>query len=175
MAGRRLSRRRMVMSEPTSSNPFVSDDVNNDRDDLVDEPELVDRGNHEDVVEEEPPHVNDEGHLVDADGNKVFTTTEEALKDGSFVLDDKGRMPGVYLDDLEEEQAERRRKAYEKAFEKAVEGKNTVVERQVNVVNSPLPPVTVSTVQEHPVTQERADDNVETDSDVEESDTAKVG
>jgi hypothetical protein len=165
------------MSEPTSSNPFVGDDVN-DRDDLVDEkdkPELVDRGNHEDVVEDEPPHVNDEGHLVNAEGDKVFTTTEEALKDGSFVLDDKGRMPGIYLDDLEEEQAERRRQAYEKAFKNSVEGKNTVVERQVNVVNSPLPPVTVSTVQEHPITQERADDNVETETDVEESDTAKVG
>lgn len=137
--------------------------------DVKDEPERVDLGNHEADDYVEPPHVNDKGELVDADGNKVFTTNEEALKDGSYVLDSKGRQPGVYLDDIEEEQMNRHRERVEEAFNKSTEGTHSVVERQVNVVNSPMPPVTTVTKQEHPLTQE-TDPELNKD----ESETEKV-
>lgn len=170
------------MSEPTNSNPstnlFGPDDV---EDNVVDdvEPENdgpVDLGNHEADVVNEPPHINEEGHLVDEDGKKVFTTTEEALKDGSFVLDSQGRMPGVYLDDVERFQLEDHRKRVEKEFEKSSEGTNSLVERQVNVKNSPLPPVTVVVKQEHPLDQTPADNDEEnvTDPAVNESEDVKV-
>lgn len=171
------------MSEPTNSNTFVNEDptanTDVDRDvdddlatndssvglsgnsDVKDEPERVDLGNHEADVVDEPPHVNDEGHLVDKDGNKVFTTTEEAIKDGSFVLDAKGRMPGLYLDDLEALQRRTQSEAIEKAFNAASEGRNSVVERQVNVANSGIPPVTVVTKQEHPVSGDAKADDAE--------------
>lgn len=145
-------------------NEFNSPSDNRPEDvDVKEESVREDLGNHEheDVVE--PPHVNDEGELVDSDGNKVFTTNEEALKDGSMVLDRKGRQPGIYLDDLEEEQNRLRQKRYEEAYGQSTEGTHSVVERQVNVVNSPLPPVTTRTVQEHPLTQE-------TDSELEKDD-----
>lgn len=115
--------------------------------------EPVDLGNHEADPPVKQTHVNDEGNLVDEDGNKVFTTTEEAIKDGSFVLDSKGRMPGIYLDDVEAAQMEDRRKRYEESYNNSAVGKNSVVERQVNVANSPLPPVTVVSKQEHPVSE----------------------
>jgi hypothetical protein len=122
--------------------------------------ERVDLGNHEadDVVE--PPHVNDEGKLVDADGNVVFTTIEQSIKDGSFVLDSKGRMPGVYLDDIEQEQREAHAKRVEEAFSKSDVGVNSVVERQVNVVNSPLPPITVRSTQENPISDKEVNEPV---------------
>lgn len=135
------------------------------RGDVKEEPEQVDLGNHETDVVDEPPHVNEKGELVDSEGNKVFTTTEEAIKDGSFVLDSKGRMPGVYLDDVEAAQMEEHRKRVEESFEKSDVGKNSRVERQVNIANSPIPPITVVTTQEHPVTGDKA---------VEESETEKV-
>jgi len=100
---------------------------------------------------DEPPHVNEDGALVDAAGNKVFTTVEESVKDGSMVLDSKGRMPGIYLDDLEREANEERERRYNDAFGKAEAGVHSVVERQVNVSNSPLPPITVPVKQETPL------------------------
>lgn len=120
----------------------------------VKENDLVDRGNHEHEVRDEPPTINDKGELVDSDGNKVFTTTEEAIKDGSFVLDHKGRMPGVYLDDVEAFEREDHIKRVEEAFEKSEVGVNSLVERQVNIPNSPLPPVTVVSRQENPVSED---------------------
>jgi hypothetical protein len=150
----------MVMAEDFGSTLNLRDDEKESP--VVEEtspeaPEKVDLGNHEADEVVEPPHVNDEGKLVDKDGNRVFTTTEEAVRDGSLVLDKKGRMPGVYLEDVEEELAEKRRKAYEAAYKKSDVGVNTLVERQVNVVNSPLPPSTVVSTQEHPVPEETVD------------------
>lgn len=140
----------------TQSSTFIKQDESPE---VKDEPTRVDLGNHEAEDVPNPPHVNDDGYLVDDQGNKVFTTTEEALRDGSLVLDAKGRMPGLYLDDLEELQRRRQSEAYEAAFGAAAEGNNSVVERQVNIVNSGLPPVTIVTKQEHPVTgNAKADD-----------------
>jgi len=122
------------------------------QDEFVTEPEVKDepvRVNNSDEVE--PPHVNDAGELVDSEGNKVFTTIEESLKDGSMVLDEQGRMPGVYLDDLEREARLRHAERVEEAFEKASEADNSPVERQVNVASSPLPPITVHSRQEQPI------------------------
>lgn len=113
--------------------------------------ERTDLGNHEADEEVEPPHVNDEGYLVDADGEKVFTTVEESLKDGSMLLDEQGRQPGVYLQDLEAEARDRHGERVEKAFENAQNSDTDVVERQVNVTSSPLPPVTVHPKQEKAV------------------------
>lgn len=105
------------------------------------------------VTQEEtpPPTVDDSGHLVDAEGNKVFTTVEEAIKDGSMELDSKGRMPGVYLDDVEEAQRLAHEEKMNEALGAAKSAVNSPVERQVSVVNSPIPPVTVTSRQETPV------------------------
>ena len=171
------------MSEPTKANPSSSNDntlfadsseVNVEPKDsnvnLATEPDTFpqdsprqDLGNHENEDYVEPPHVNDKGELVDKDGKKVFTTIEESIKDGSMVLDEKGRQPGVYLDDIEREQLDRHRERVEKAFDNSAEGKNSLVERQVNVVNSPLPPVTVHTRQEVPITDQDNSNVVEED------------
>lgn len=137
-----------VLDEESQTSQFDSEES------VKDQPDRVDLGNHEADDVKEPPHINDEGHLVDSDGNKVFTTTEEAIKDGSFVLDSKGRMPGVYLEDIEQEERLRLAKKYEEAFEDASEIKNSVVERQVNVQSSPLPPVTVVSRQEPAVLED---------------------
>lgn len=158
---RPLGSRSDVTDPNVQENDVVQNENNVDSDDVKEEPERVDLGNHEADEEVEPPHVNDEGELVDKDGNKVFTTTEEAIKDGSFVLDAKGRMPGVYLDDFEELQRRRQGEAYKKAFDASAEGKNSRVERQVNVANSGLPPVTVVTKQEHPLSGDAKDDDAE--------------
>lgn len=172
------------MGEPTTTSTFANDtevsqqdpdlvandedvvdsDVDNDSDsvDVSDTGDnKVDLGNHEADDDYNPPTVNDEGKLVDSDGNTVFTTTEQAIADGSFVLDAKGRMPGLYLDDLELLQRRNQSEAIEAAFGAASEGKNSVVERQVNVANSGLPPVTVKTSQEHPITGDAKDDDAE--------------
>lgn len=108
--------------------------------------ERVDLGNHENDPDYDPPHINDDGHLVDSDGNKVFTTIEESLKDGSMVLDSQGRMPGVYLQDLEAEARLRHAERVENAFKDAerVSGKDVAVTREVNVTSSPLPPSSVT-------------------------------
>lgn len=131
---------------------LLSSGIENGREDL---------GNNENRDEVAPLKVTDEGYLVNENGNKVFTTNEEAIKDGSMVLDAKGRMPGIYLDDLEELQRRQYGDAVEAAHAAAVAGKNSKVERQVNVANSGIPPVTVTSKQEHPETGEAQDDGAE--------------
>jgi len=121
--------------------------------------EKKDLGNHEADEVKNPPHVNDEGKLVDDDNNVVFTTTEQAIQDGSLVLDAKGRMPGLYLDDIEELQRRQLSEVVEKAHEAADSSNNTLVERQVKVANSGLPPITVVSKQENVVTGEAKSDD----------------
>lgn len=71
-----------------------------------------------------------------------FSTVESAVAEGGFVLDGKGRMPGIYLDDLEQAERDRIGEVSAKASQDA-EG-HKVVSREINVTNSPLPPLTVT-------------------------------
>lgn len=82
--------------------------------------------------------------LADSDVEEVvsFSTVESAVAEGGFVLDGKGRMPGIYLDDLEQAERDRIGEVSAKASQDA-EG-HKVVSREVNVTNSPLPPLTVT-------------------------------
>lgn len=88
-------------------------------------------------------HINEKGHLVDQDGNKMFTTTEEALKDGSMKLDSQGRMPGIYLEDVERLEREDLEEKLNKMHEESAH--TPEVFKEVNIRNSPLPPITVQT------------------------------
>lgn len=120
-----------------------------------------DRGNYENKIQVDAPTVNDEGYLIDPNGKKLFTTIEESVKDGSFVLDANGRMPGVYLDDIEKLQRQSYEKAVLAANDAAAAGTNSPIERQVNVNNANIPPVTVVSKQEHPNTGEAKSDDSE--------------
>lgn len=77
------------------------------------------------------------------DETPIFTTTEQALKDGTLKLDAKGRMPGIYLDDLEELDRRDQVKRTQALNNEASEN-NVLPATELNVVNSGLPPVSVS-------------------------------
>ncbi len=98
-------------------------------------------------VEEVPSRqteINDAGHLVNSDtGEKVFTTTEEALKDGSLKLDSQGRMPGLYLEDIERVERENLSEQLDKINKESAHQPEVL--KDVNIRNSPLPPVTTQT------------------------------
>lgn len=113
-----------------------------------------DLGNHEADEVVDPPTLNDKGELVDSEGKKVFTTVEESLKDGSFLLDGQGRMPGVYLQDLEHEARLRNGARIEQAFENAKNTDQKVTSRTVSVNSSPVPDVTVTSGGDNPMTSE---------------------
>lgn len=96
--------------------------------------------------------LKEEGKVAtkDAPADYVFSTNEQAVADGQMVLDDKGRQPGIYLEDVEEAARLAHEKAMNEALGNAKVAVNSNVDRQVNVTNSPLPPVTVATRQETP-------------------------
>lgn len=110
-----------------------------------DKGELLAPGNwgHNDapLANQAAPTVNDDGVLVSEDGHKVFTTVEQAIIDGDMRLDSKGRMPGIYLEDLE--LAERRDMAAR--IEKlSQETQPPIHSKEVKVVGSGIPSLTVT-------------------------------
>jgi hypothetical protein len=102
------------------TNPEFSDEIH--------EPEPLNEGERVETVPDFPP------------------TVEEAVKTGAFTLDSKGRMPGIYLDDVEEAARQDLSERLEKLHAEA-DGSVTV-QREINVASSPLPPMQVVDVVE---------------------------
>ncbi len=118
-------------------------DFSSDRNVPVD-PDTRTRRDDQEEVPSRQTEINDAGHLVNSDtGEKVFTTTEEALKDGSLKLDSQGRMPGLYLEDIERVERENLSEQLAKINKESAHQPEVL--KDVNIRNSPLPPVTTQT------------------------------
>lgn len=98
--------------------------------------------------------VEDENNTVE-DGTSVVevpATIEDAIAKGLIELDSKGRMPGIYLDDMETAYAVQRAEMTKTAHENTEPSSVNVAE--INVQSSPLPPLTVTVNNQPNVTTE---------------------
>jgi hypothetical protein len=87
---------------------------------------------------------NDPDPVLDEPQEVPFSTTEQAIVSGDMKLDAKGRMPGIYLDDLEEAERLRRGQMIAEVHDNLPDER--VINKEINVASSPLPPIQVKDV-----------------------------